>query len=262
MKRTLLMTVAGAALIAGAGLASAQDKQQMPRTGGGTAPPPAAQQSAPAEKSAAPMTQGQGTSGQGSSTQGAGPADSKMDAKPPRAAQDKSMDRPRNVQDKSGPMNKNVQTPDSKASTTTKSSTDTKATTGTKSSTDTKASGTSTSSDTKAGSSTTQSSGSTTTERSTTGQGAAGTSGSVNLSTEQRTRITSVIKQQNVKPLTNVNFSISVGTRVPRNVHFYPLPVTVIEVYPEWRGFMYVLVGDQILVIHPRTHEIVAVLEA
>ena len=43
----------------------------------------------------------------------------------------------------------------------------------------------------------------------TTGQAAAGGK----LSTEQRTQITTVIKQQNVRPVTNVNFSISVGTR-------------------------------------------------
>ena len=40
------------------------------------------------------------------------------------------------------------------------------------------------------------------------------------------------------------------------------LPVEVIVVYPEWRGYDYILVGDQILVIDPRSHEIVAVLDA
>jgi hypothetical protein len=45
-------------------------------------------------------------------------------------------------------------------------------------------------------------------------------------------------------------------------VHLYPLPVQVIEVYPAWRGFEYILVGDQIVIINPRTHEIVAILEA
>jgi hypothetical protein len=40
------------------------------------------------------------------------------------------------------------------------------------------------------------------------------------------------------------------------------VPVQVVEVYPEWRGFNYILVGDQIIVVDPRTHEIVAILEA
>jgi len=94
---------------------------------------------------------------------------------------------------------------------------------------------------------------------STTGHGAAG---AVKLSSEQRTKITTVIKRQKVKPVTHVNFSINIGTRVPTSVHYYPLPVEVVTIYPEWRGFDYILVGDQIIVIEPGTHEIVAILEA
>ncbi|MGA9457509.1 MAG: DUF1236 domain-containing protein [Pseudolabrys sp.] len=93
----------------------------------------------------------------------------------------------------------------------------------------------------------------------TTGQGAA--AGSAKLSTEQRTKVTSIIKQRKVES-TRLSVSVSVGSRVPASVHLYPLPVEVIEVYPAWRGFEYILVGDQIVVINPRTHEIVAILEA
>jgi hypothetical protein len=96
-------------------------------------------------------------------------------------------------------------------------------------------------------------------KNSTTGQGAA--AGSAKLSTEQRTKITTVIKKQNVKPV-HVNFSISIGTRVPSTVHYYPLPTEVVTIYPEWRGYDYILVGDQILVIDPDRHEIVAILDA
>ena len=60
----------------------------------------------------------------------------------------------------------------------------------------------------------------------------------------------------------SLKVDIRVGARVPESVHFYPLPTQVVEIHPAWRGFMYVLVGDEILVINPRTHEIVAVLEA
>ena len=92
----------------------------------------------------------------------------------------------------------------------------------------------------------------------TTGQAGVG----AKLSTEQRTRITTVIKGEHVQPLANVNFSISVGTRVPRTVSFHPLPAEVVTFYPEWRGYEFILVGDQIVVINPRTLEIVAVIEA
>jgi hypothetical protein len=101
----------------------------------------------------------------------------------------------------------------------------------------------------------------TTTEqnRTTTGQGAA--AGSAKLTTEQRTKITSIIHEHRVEP-THLNLSVSVGTRIPASVHVYPLPVEVISIYPEWRGYDYILVGDQIVIINPRTHEIVAIVEA
>ena len=82
-----------------------------------------------------------------------------------------------------------------------------------------------------------------------------------NLSTEQRTKINTIIRQHKVEP-THLNVSVRVGTRVPDSVRFYPLPAEVFVVYPEWRGYDYILVGGQILVINPRTHEIVAILEA
>jgi hypothetical protein len=92
----------------------------------------------------------------------------------------------------------------------------------------------------------------------TTGQAGAG----AKLSTEQRTKITTVIKSQNVRPVTNVNFSISVGARVPRDVGFHPLPAEIVTIYPEWRGYEFILVNNQILVINPRTLEIVDVIDA
>jgi|HubBroStandDraft_2_1064218.scaffolds.fasta_scaffold284174_1 hypothetical protein len=90
--------------------------------------------------------------------------------------------------------------------------------------------------------------------------GQAGSAGK--LSGEQRTRITTVIRNEHVAPVTNVNFSISVGTRVPRDVGFHPLPAEIVTIYPDWRGYEFIMVRDQIVVIDPRTLEIVAVLEA
>jgi hypothetical protein len=92
----------------------------------------------------------------------------------------------------------------------------------------------------------------------TTGQAGAG----AKLTTEQRTRITTAIHEERVAPVTNVTFSIAVGTRVPREgMSFHPLPVEVVNVYPEWRGYEFILVRNQILVIDPATSEIVAVLD-
>jgi hypothetical protein len=91
-------------------------------------------------------------------------------------------------------------------------------------------------------------------------QGAAG--GSVKLSAEQHTTMRAAIKQHNAQPMTNVHFSTSIGSRVPREVHFYRMPDEMVYYYPHWRGYDYFLVGDEIFVVNPRTHEIVAILDA
>jgi Protein of unknown function (DUF1236) len=82
------------------------------------------------------------------------------------------------------------------------------------------------------------------------------------LSGEQRTKISTVIRGQHVQPVTKVNFSISVGTRVPHEMSFHALPAEVVTVYPEWRGYEFILVNEQIVVVDPRTFEIVAVIDA
>lgn len=104
--------------------------------------------------------------------------------------------------------------------------------------------------------------GSTKAQSSTTGQGAA--AGAAKLSSEQRTKITTVIKSQKVERVepSKLNISINVGTRVPSSVRFHRLPTEVVTIYPEWRGYDYIMVGDQIVILDPRTHEIVFIIEA
>jgi hypothetical protein len=92
----------------------------------------------------------------------------------------------------------------------------------------------------------------------TVGQAGAG----AKLSGEQRTKISTVIRNQHVAPVTNVNFSISVGTRVPRDVAFHPLPTEIVTIYPDWRGYEFILVNGQIIVVDPQSFEIVAVIDA
>jgi hypothetical protein len=92
----------------------------------------------------------------------------------------------------------------------------------------------------------------------TVGQAGAG----AKLSTEQRTKITTVIRNEHVAPITNVNFNVAVGTRIPHDVAFHPLPADVVTIYPEWRGYNFVLVRDEIVVIDPQTFEIVAVINS
>ncbi|WP_439375236.1 DUF1236 domain-containing protein [Bradyrhizobium sp. PMVTL-01] len=108
------------------------------------------------------------------------------------------------------------------------------------------------------GTSTNQNAQGQTSTNTTVGQAGAG----AKLSTEQRTQITSVIREQRVAPVTNANFAVSVGTRIPREgIELHALPSRVATIYPEWRSYRYVMVRDQIVIVDPNTYEIVAILD-
>jgi hypothetical protein len=85
---------------------------------------------------------------------------------------------------------------------------------------------------------------------------------SVQLSSDQRTRIKSVVTSNHTARVDHVDFAVKVGTRVPRSVHIVALPEEIVTIVPQYRGFDYVLVRNEILIIDPDTYEIVAVLPA
>jgi len=91
--------------------------------------------------------------------------------------------------------------------------------------------------------------------------GNAATSATAAPPAEKRTQITSAIKQEKVEETTNVNFNVSIGTAVPANVRYYPLPSRIVEIYPEWRGYDFILVRGRYVILRPHTHEIVYIIE-
>jgi hypothetical protein len=85
------------------------------------------------------------------------------------------------------------------------------------------------------------------------------------LSEQQRTQIsTTISKESNLRRVerNEINFTINVGAVVPRTVNLAPLPTTIVSVVPAYRGYLYIVVGDDLLIVHPRTYEIVAVIPA
>ena len=60
-----------------------------------------------------------------------------------------------------------------------------------------------------------------------------------------------------MEPVTNVNFSIAIGRPVPEHVRVRPLPGEIITIVPEYRGYHYFVVEDEIVIIEPRTRRIV-----
>src|SRR5215475_6550091 len=83
--------------------------------------------------------------------------------------------------------------------------------------------------------------------------------GNATLTTEQRTKIRqTVLTGGNVPRATNVNFSVSVGTVVPTSVRVVAVPTVILDIHPQWRGYMYFVVNDQIIIVD-RGHRIIAV---
>lgn len=87
-----------------------------------------------------------------------------------------------------------------------------------------------------------------------------GTASSVSVTQEHQSKFNEVIAKQKVKPVTNVNFSVSVGSNVPRSVRLYDVPRDIVTVYPEYRGKKFVVVRDEIVIIEPSTQRVVAVM--
>jgi hypothetical protein len=82
------------------------------------------------------------------------------------------------------------------------------------------------------------------------------------LSSEQHAKIRDTLRVEKSERLTSVPFSHKVGEAIPGTVHLYALPVSIMEYAPQYRGYEYILVGDEILIVDPRTLRIVAVIDA
>lgn len=89
-----------------------------------------------------------------------------------------------------------------------------------------------------------------------------GGAANVSLNDQQRTQIRdSVINSRSAPRVSNVDFSVNVGTVVPRGrIHMVRVPPTLIRIEPRWRRFMYFVYNNEIVIVDPRTMRIVNVL--
>lgn len=242
MRRTLLATAAAAALVAAPGLAAAQTQHAPASDVRASEPAPAAQQRAPAEKMApasriapenragkvqdrmpgAAQRSGAGMSGSATGeTTGQGRSDAQQLKSEPRAPDPSGQ--PRAGQDGTASPQPGAQRQDQSP----------------------------------------RSQGAQApAQQQTTGQAGRSAAGAtVNLTADQRTKIRTTVIQSNSAPtVQRVNFALSVGTVVPRTVRLVAVPAPLIEIHPAWRGFLYFVVGDRIVIVEPGTLRIVTVI--
>ncbi|MER9924200.1 DUF1236 domain-containing protein [Mesorhizobium sp. M0048] len=83
-----------------------------------------------------------------------------------------------------------------------------------------------------------------------------------NVTVEQKTEITQVIKETNVQPVSNVDFDISVSVEVPRKkVRLHRLPARIVKIVPAYESYEYFVLADgRIVIVDPNTYKIVLIL--
>lgn len=84
----------------------------------------------------------------------------------------------------------------------------------------------------------------------------------VQISQTQRVRIREAFRHDrgHFHRVARVGFPIFVGADVPSDYTFYDVSSDFAEYAPEYEGYKYIVVGDELLIIDPQTWEIVAVI--
>jgi hypothetical protein len=83
-----------------------------------------------------------------------------------------------------------------------------------------------------------------------------------NVTVEQKTEITQILKEEKVEPVASIDFDISVGVEVPRDkVRLYRLPPRIVKIVPAYESYMYFVLADgRIVIVDPDSLEIVLIL--
>jgi hypothetical protein len=92
---------------------------------------------------------------------------------------------------------------------------------------------------------------------------AQGSTERIQVSEQQRQSVhQTLFKERNLNRVERVDFSISIGTRVPHTLRLAPLPTSVITLVPQYRTYRYFVANDEICIVDPTSYEIVEVIEA
>ncbi len=78
----------------------------------------------------------------------------------------------------------------------------------------------------------------------------------------QRSRLSAYFERHKGPRVNRVDFSVQVGVRIPARVRVAPLPREIVAIVPEYRGYDYVIIEDEIVILRPRTREIVTIIPA
>lgn len=83
-----------------------------------------------------------------------------------------------------------------------------------------------------------------------------------NVTVEQKTQVTQIIRETKVQPVANVDFDISIGVEVPRHkIRLHRLPARIVKIVPAYEAYEYFVLADgRIVIVDPDTLKIVLIL--
>ena len=84
--------------------------------------------------------------------------------------------------------------------------------------------------------------------------------GKVQISSTTATRISEALISTAPATSQNINVAVNIGAPLPGEVELLPLPPAVVSLVPEYQGYEYVVVNDQVAIVQPSTRVVVEII--
>lgn len=84
--------------------------------------------------------------------------------------------------------------------------------------------------------------------------------GKVQISSANATRISQALISTAPATSQNIHVAVNVGAPLPGDVELLPLPPAVVSLVPEYQGYEYVVVADQVVIVQPSTRLVVEII--
>jgi len=84
--------------------------------------------------------------------------------------------------------------------------------------------------------------------------------GSLNVSKDKASRVRDTLFRSGERTDVDVNVNVDVGQALPARVRPRPLPPEIVDIVPEYRGYDYVIVQQQIVIVEPQTRKVVEII--
>lgn len=90
--------------------------------------------------------------------------------------------------------------------------------------------------------------------------GPATAAGKVPISSTTATRISEALISTAPAASQNINVAVNIGAPLPGEVELLPLPQAVVSLVPEYQGYEYVVVNDEVAIVQPSTRVVVEII--